>query len=129
MIKIVLLENLRFDPGEEANSAEFIKIIINATGAEVYVQDGFAVVHRAHASTSAVAKFLPVYMGLLLEKEVTNLEKVADDPEKPVLLIIGGSKVDDKKPLTFLVTIPLHSGRYLNSSISEKSKTSTWKSK
>ena len=97
--KIVLLENLRFDAGEEENSADFIKNIINAVDAEVYVQDGFAVVHRAHASTSAVAKFLPVYMGLLLEKEVTNLEKVADDPEKPVLLIIGGSKVDDKKPL------------------------------
>ena len=97
--KIVLLENLRFDAGEEKNSADFIENIINAVDAEVYVQDGFAVVHRAHASTSAVAKFLPVYMGLLLEKEVTNLEKVADDPEKPVLLIIGGSKVDDKKPL------------------------------
>lgn len=97
--KIVLLENLRFDAGEEENSADFIKNIINAVDAEVYVQDGFAVVHRAHASTSVVAKFLPVYMGLLLEKEVTNLEKVADDPEKPVLLIIGGSKVDDKKPL------------------------------
>lgn len=97
--KIILLENLRFDPGEEGNSAEFIKNIIDATDAEIYVQDGFAVIHRAHASTDAVAKYLPVYMGLLLEKEVENLEKVASDPEKPVLLIIGGSKVDDKEPL------------------------------
>ena len=97
--KIVLLENLRFDAGEEENSADFIKNIIDAVDAEVYVQDGFAVVHRAHASTDAVAKFLPVYMGLLLEKEVINLEKVAENPEKPVLLIIGGAKVDDKKPL------------------------------
>ena len=97
--KIALLENLRFDPGEEENSPEFIKNIIDATGAEVYVQDGFAVVHRAHASTDVVAKYLPVYMGLLLEKEVKNLEKVAKNPEKPVLLIIGGAKVEDKEPL------------------------------
>lgn len=98
-VKIVLLENLRFDPGEEANSAEFIKNIIDATGAEVYVQDGFAVVHRAHASVAAAAQYLPIYMGLLLENEIDNLTKVADDPEKPVLIIIGGAKVDDKKPL------------------------------
>ena len=97
--KIVLLENLRFDPGEEKNSSEFIKNIIDSTSAEIYVQDGFAVVHRAHASTDAVAKYLPVYMGLLLEKEVKNLEKVVSNPEKPVLLIIGGSKVEDKEPL------------------------------
>ena len=97
--EILLLENLRFYPGEKANSPEFIESIIKSTSAEVYVQDGFAVVHRAHASTSAVANFLPVYMGLLLEKEVINLKKVTDDPEKPVLLIIGGAKVDDKKPL------------------------------
>ena len=94
-----MLENLRFYSGEKANSSDFIQSIIETTGAEIYVQDGFAVVHRAHASTDAVAKFLPVYMGLLLEREITNLEKVANDPEKPVLLIIGGSKVEDKKPL------------------------------
>ena len=98
-VKIVLLENLRFNPGEEEDSLEFIKNIIDATGADIYVQDGFAVVHRAHASTDAVAKYLPVYMGLLLEKEVKNLEKVAKNPEKPVLLIIGGAKVEDKEPL------------------------------
>lgn len=98
-VKIALLENLRFDSGEEGDSPEFIKNIVDATGAEVYVQDGFAVVHRAHASTDAVAKYLPVYMGLLLEKEVKNLEKVAKNPQKPVLLIIGGAKVEDKEPL------------------------------
>ena len=97
--KVALLENLRFDPGEEGNSPEFIKNIIDLVGAEVYVQDGFAVVHRAHASTDAVAKFLPVYAGLLVEKEVLNLSKVIEKPEKPVLLIIGGAKVDDKEPL------------------------------
>lgn len=97
--KVILLENLRFDPGEEANSAEFIKNIIDAVDADVYVQDGFAVVHRAHASTDAVKEFLPVYAGLLVEKEVENLSKVIERPEHPVLLIIGGAKVDDKQPL------------------------------
>lgn len=97
--KVALLQNLRFDPREEENSAEFIKNIIDAVGAEVYVQDGFAVVHRAHASTDAVKEFLPVYAGLLVDKEVKNLSKVIDKPEKPVLLIIGGAKVDDKQPL------------------------------
>ncbi|MBR2998487.1 phosphoglycerate kinase [Candidatus Saccharibacteria bacterium] len=98
-LKVILLENLRFDPGEEANSPEFIKNIIDSTGANIYVQDGFAVVHRAHASTDAVAKFLPIYTGFLVEKEAENLTKVLENPEHPVLLIIGGSKVDDKQPL------------------------------
>lgn len=97
--KILLLENLRFDPGEEANNPDFIKNIINATGAEIFIQDGFAVVHRAHASTDAVKNFLSVYAGLLLEKEIENLSKVLKNPEHPVLLIIGGSKVEDKQPL------------------------------
>ena len=97
--KIYLLENLRFDPGEEANSEAFIKNIIDACGADLYVQDGFAVIHRAHASTDAVKKFLPIYAGLLLEKEVSNLKSVLEHPEGPVLLVIGGSKVEDKQPL------------------------------
>ena len=98
-VKIALLENLRFDPREEGNDEEFIKNIVESVGAEVYVQDGFAVVHRAHASTDAISKVLPVYAGLLLEKEVENLEKATKKPEKPVLLIIGGAKVEDKQPL------------------------------
>lgn len=96
---ILLLENLRFFAGEEGNQDEFIREIVDSTGAEVFVQDGFAVIHRAHASTSAIANHLPVYAGLLLEKEITNLEKVMKNPAKPLLLILGGSKVDDKKPL------------------------------
>lgn len=98
-VKIALLENLRFDSREEGNDEEFIKNIVESVGAEVYVQDGFAVVHRAHASTDAISKVLPVYAGLLLEKEVENLEKATKKPEKPVLLIIGGAKVEDKQPL------------------------------
>ena len=98
-VKIALLENLRFDPGEESNSKSFIKSIIDSTKADIFVQDGFAVVHRAHASTDAIKEFLPVYAGLLVEKEVTNLSSVMTHPEKPVLLIIGGAKVEDKQPL------------------------------
>ena len=97
--KIALLENLRFDPGEEANDQDFIKNIADSVDADIFVQDGFAVVHRAHASTNAIKNFLPVYAGLLLEKEVTNLKKAMENPEHPVVLIIGGSKVEDKQPL------------------------------
>ena len=96
---ILLLENLRFFPGEEANSDDFIREIIDSVKADVYVQDGFAVIHRAHASTDAVKNHLPIYAGLLLEKEVANLTAATKDPEHPVLLIIGGAKVDDKQPL------------------------------
>lgn len=98
-VKIALLENLRFDPGEEANDKDFIKNIIDSVDADAYVQDGFAVIHRAHASTDAVKNFLPVYAGLLLEKEVKNLESAIKNPDKPLLVIIGGSKVEDKQPL------------------------------
>ena len=96
---ILLLENLRFYDGEKANSEDFIKGIIDSVGAEIYVQDGFAVVHRAHASTVAVSNFLPVYAGLLLEKEVNNLSKAIENPARPLILIVGGAKVEDKAPL------------------------------
>ena len=97
--EVLVLENLRFYPGEEKNSDDFIREIIDSTGAEIYVQDGFAVVHRAHASTSAVGKNLPVYAGLLLEKEISALENLTASPERPFILILGGAKVDDKAPL------------------------------
>lgn len=96
---VVVLENLRFSPDEEANSDEFANQIIEATGAEVFVQDGFAVIHRAHASTDAIAKKLPAVAGFLVEKEVSNLEGVMTNPEHPLLVIIGGAKVEDKQPL------------------------------
>lgn len=96
---IILLENLRFDPREEGNSPEFAQEIIASTGAEIFVQDGFAVIHRAHTSTDAVAKALPSFAGFLVEKEVETLKKATSNPEHPVLVIIGGAKVDDKKPL------------------------------
>lgn len=97
--RVVLLENLRFNAGEEQNSEDFIKAIIDDVNPDFYVQDGFAVVHRAHASTDAVAKFLPVYAGLLIENEVEKLSKITEDPEHPFVVIIGGAKVEDKQPL------------------------------
>lgn len=96
---ILLLENLRFFPGEKQNSADFARAIAESTHAEVFVQDGFAVVHRAHSSTDAITKLLPSYAGLLLEKEVRELTKLRDNPEAPFVLVIGGAKVDDKEPL------------------------------
>lgn len=96
---IVLLENLRFWSEEEKNDAEFAKKIVEATGAEIFVQDGFAVIHRAHASTDAITKVLPSVAGLLVEKEVSVLSGAISNPEHPVLVIIGGAKVEDKKPL------------------------------
>ena len=96
---ILLLENLRFFPGEEQDSPEFAKEIVDATHADLFVQDGFAVVHRAHASTDAITKELPSVAGLLLEKEVTSLSKITDSPAHPFVVVIGGAKVDDKQPL------------------------------
>lgn len=97
--KIVLLENLRFDPREEANDQSFMKEIIDFAKADFCVQDGFAVSHRAHASTSALSQLLPTYLGLLFEKEIQNLDQVLKNPTRPLLFIIGGAKVADKSPL------------------------------
>ena len=96
---VILLENLRYVPDEEENSTEFAKQIVESTGAELFVQDGFAVIHRAHASTDAIAKLLPAVAGFLVEKEVSSLEAAIIKPERPLLVIVGGAKVDDKQPL------------------------------
>lgn len=96
---ILLLENLRFFPGEEGNSSDFARDIVDSTHADIFVQDGFAVVHRAHASTSAITSELPSVAGLLLEKEVSTLTEAAEKPAHPFIVIIGGAKVDDKQPL------------------------------
>lgn len=92
--QILLLENLRFHPEEEANDDVFAKKL--ASLADVFVQDGFGVVHRAHASTEAVTKHLPSVAGLLLEKEVDTITNVMEQPEKPLMAIIGGAKIADK---------------------------------
>jgi len=101
---VLLLENLRFSAGEEKNSEDFAKEIVDSTHADLFVQDGFAVAHRKHASMDAIAKLLPAVAGLLLEKEVTNLTAAVENPEHPLLVIIGGAKVEEKQPMidTFL---------------------------
>ena len=96
---VILLENLRFHPGEEENSKDFAESIFDTVQPDCFVQDGFGVLHRAHASTDALPRLLPSAMGLLVEQEIENLKKVQENPLHPVLLIIGGAKVKDKSPL------------------------------
>lgn len=92
--ELLLLENLRFHTGEEKNDKTFAKQLAGL--ADVFVQDGFGVVHREHASTEAVTHFVPSVAGLLLEKEVDTITTVMEKPERPLLAIIGGAKVSDK---------------------------------
>ncbi len=91
---ILLLENLRFHAEEEANDPAFAKKL--ASLADVFVQDAFGAVHRAHASTAGVAALLPSAAGLLLAKEIFYLSKVMENPERPFIAILGGAKVSDK---------------------------------
>ncbi len=91
---VVLLENLRFHPGEEANDERFAQQL--ASLADVYVNDAFGTAHRAHASTVGIAKFLPAVAGLLLEKELTHLSQVLENAARPFVAILGGKKVSDK---------------------------------
>jgi 3-phosphoglycerate kinase len=94
--QILLLENLRFYSDEEDNDAEFAQDLVSSSGAEVFVQDGFGVVHRAHASTDAVARIIPAVAGLLLEKEVDTITDIMINPKRPFMAIIGGAKIADK---------------------------------
>ena len=89
-----LLENVRFEPGEEANDPEFARQL--ASLADCYVNDAFGAAHRAHASTTAVADLLPSAAGLLMQREIAALTKVLESPEHPAALILGGAKVSDK---------------------------------
>lgn len=91
---ILLLENLRYHKEEEANDDEFARQL--ASLGEVFVQDGFGVVHRAHASTEAVTKYLPSVAGFLLEREVDTITNVMENPARPLMTIIGGVKISDK---------------------------------
>lgn len=93
---IVLLENVRFHEEEEKNDSEFAKSIIQSTGAEVLVQDGFGVVHRAHTTTDAIARQIPAVAGLLLASEVDTITNVMLEPKRPLMAIIGGAKIEDK---------------------------------
>lgn len=91
---VMLLENVRFYPGEEKNDAELAKKF--AELADVYVNDAFGAAHRAHASTEGIAHHLPAVSGLLMEKELDVLGKALSNPERPFTAIIGGAKVKDK---------------------------------
>ena len=94
---VILLENLRFHPGEEANDPEFAKSL--AALGDVYVDDAFSAAHRAHASTQALARLLPAFAGESMRKELDALEAALGSPERPVLGIVGGSKVSTKLAL------------------------------
>jgi phosphoglycerate kinase len=92
--EVLLLENLRFHPEEEANDREYAKAL--ASLGEVYVNDAFGTAHRAHASTEGVARLLPAVAGFLMEKEIEFLSKAVENPERPYAAIIGGAKVSTK---------------------------------
>ncbi len=92
---VLLLENLRFHPEEEANDLNFAKQL--ASLADIFIQDAFGTVHRAHASTAGIATYLPAYAGLLVEKELTYLDSaLLKNPVRPLAAIIGGAKVSSK---------------------------------
>ena len=91
---VLLLENLRFDKREKKNDPELCEQL--AALAEVYVNDAFGTAHRAHASTAGVAALLPAYAGYLMTKEVSTLTGMLDEPKRPFVAILGGSKVSDK---------------------------------
>jgi len=92
--EVLLLENIRFYPQEEANDEEFARALSRL--ADIYVNDAFGTAHRAHASTAGVAKFLPAYAGFLMEKELEALGEKLNNPVRPFLAILGGAKVSTK---------------------------------
>lgn len=95
--EVLLLENLRFHPEEEANDPAYAASL--ARLGELFVEDAFGSVHRAHASTAGVAKVLPAYAGLLVEREVRELGRLLETPDRPYAALLGGAKVKDKLPL------------------------------
>jgi 3-phosphoglycerate kinase len=93
---ITLLQNLRFYKEEEADDEAFAKKIATSTGARYFVQDGFGVVHRAHASTHAITLCVPSVAGFLVEKEYNMITEAMEHPKRPFIAVIGGAKIDDK---------------------------------
>lgn len=93
---VTLLENLRFYKEEEADDAAFAKKIATATNARYFVQDGFGVVHRAHASTHAITLCIPSVAGLLLEREYKTITEAMEAPKRPLVAVLGGAKIADK---------------------------------
>src|SRR5262249_50077799 len=92
--EVLVLENVRFEPGETANDPELARAL--AELADLYVNDAFGVAHRAHGSTEGVAHLLASAAGRLLEREVGPLQGILEDPARPLVAIVGGAKVADK---------------------------------
>ncbi|MEM7181389.1 MAG: phosphoglycerate kinase [Spirochaetota bacterium] len=92
--EVLLLENLRYSPGEEKNDPEFAKSLANL--ADIYINDAFGSAHRAHASTERIAHLLPSYAGTLMYREIEVLSDILKKPDKPFVAIIGGAKVSSK---------------------------------
>jgi phosphoglycerate kinase len=95
--QFLMLENLRFHPGEEANDPAFAAQLANL--GQLFIEEAFGTVHRAHASTVGVPKRLPSFVGLLVEREVRELSKLIEAPARPYVVVVGGAKVADKLPL------------------------------
>lgn len=95
--EILLLENLRFYPGEEENSPAFAKKL--ASLGDCYVNDAFAVSHRVHASVVGITKWLPSYAGLLIESEISHLSRLTKNPKRPYIVVMGGAKISTKMPV------------------------------
>jgi phosphoglycerate kinase len=91
---VLMLENSRFEPGEKSNDPELARAL--AKLADIYVNDAFGAAHRSHATTAGVAELLPAYAGLLLEREVRELDAIREHPAQPMRLVLGGAKVNDK---------------------------------
>jgi phosphoglycerate kinase len=94
---IVLYENLRYFMEEEQNDKEFAKML--SQGADIFVNEAFAVAHRAHASIVGIPEYLPAYAGLHFTKEVQEFEKILSEPKRPLVVIIGGAKIETKLPM------------------------------
>ena len=91
---IIMLENIRFNEGEELNDSEFSKKLSNL--GDIYINDAFSCSHRSHASVEGITKYIPSYFGLQITEEISALKKITSEIKKPVLLIIGGSKISTK---------------------------------
>ncbi len=97
--KVTVLENIRFYPGEEANDPDFAHDLKSIINPDYVVHDEFGVIHRAHASTEGISHIVPAVAGLLLETEYTVLTQAMDNPERPLVAVLGGAKISDKLPL------------------------------
>lgn len=95
--EVLVLENMRFDAGEEANAPDFIEAL--AALGDIYINDAFSCAHRAHASTEGIAHRLPAYAGLQMMGELNALKAALEDPKRPVAAVVGGAKVSTKIPV------------------------------